>query len=135
MARRTDLMGVSGAETVIGAGVRLKGTLLSDSDIVIDGKLDGEIKAAGNVTVGVNAVIRADIKGTNVSVAGHVKGNIEASGETQITETGKVTGNITTGTLAIEAGAIFSGMTKMSQNEAESIVTESVDGPQKQDRS
>lgn len=117
MARKNDLAGVAGGETVIGAGVRIKGTLTSESDITIDGRLDGEIKAAGTVHIGVNGVIRSDITATNVNVEGQLKGNVEASGETTIASTAKVTGNIATSMISIESGALFIGKVTMTKTE------------------
>ena len=115
MARKNDLLGVAAAETVIGAGVKLKGNLAGDGDMMVDGLISGNLKSAGNISVGVNAIVKADIEAVNVAVLGQVDGNIKAAQETRIGETGRVKGNITTGTLAIEAGAIYAGTTVMTQ--------------------
>jgi cytoskeletal protein CcmA (bactofilin family) len=109
MARRDDVLGVTGAETIIGAGVTVKGDLSSESDMIIDGTVTGDIQAAGDITIGVNAHIKAHIRGLNVTVAGEVNGNIVAEGETTIRETGRVTGDVTAAGLAIASGGIFSG--------------------------
>lgn len=119
MARKTDTIGITGsAETIIGSGVSAKGTLVSESDITIDGTFSGEVKAAGNVTLGVNAQVKANISGDNITIAGQLEGNIVAGGETTISQTGKVKGDITTGLLAISSGAMFSGSTSMTQPES-----------------
>jgi len=115
MARKShdDALGVAGAETVIGTGVIVVGNLASDSDIAIDGNLDGNIKAGGNVTIGINANVKGDVEGTNVSVAGNLTGNIKADGEASILETGHVKGNIRASGLAITSGGIFNGRSLM----------------------
>ena len=115
MARRThdDALGVAGAETVIGTGVTVHGNLTSESDIVIDGNLDGQIKTAGNVTLGINAVVKANVQAANVTIAGSLKGNINAEGETTILETGHVDGDIHSIGLAISSGGVFSGRSIM----------------------
>lgn len=115
MARKTDALGVSAAETIIGAGVKLKGNLASDGDMMVDGLISGHIKSRGNVTIGVNAVIKADIEAANIAVLGQVDGNLTASHETQIKETGRVKGNITTANLSIASGAIFAGTSVMTK--------------------
>jgi cytoskeletal protein CcmA (bactofilin family) len=117
MARRThdDALGVAGAETIIGSGVIVRGNLTSESDIIIDGALTGHIKANGDVTVGVNARIKADIEATNVTVGGSVVGNITASGQASIRETGNVEGDIKATGLAISSGGIFIGRSLMEQ--------------------
>lgn len=115
MARRTheDALGVTGAETVIGTGVIVRGNLESESDIVIDGTLEGQIKTAGNVTLGINAIVKADIQGANITIAGSLKGNINAEGETVIRETGHVEGDIRCLGLSIASGGVFSGRSIM----------------------
>jgi cytoskeletal protein CcmA (bactofilin family) len=115
MARKSheDALGVTGAETIIGTGVVVKGNLASESDIIIDGTLTGHLKAGGNVTLGVNASVKGDVTAVNITVAGNLTGNIAAEGETTIRETGQVQGDITTTSLAVSPGAIFIGRSLM----------------------
>ena len=115
MVRRShdDALGVVGAETVIGAGVSVKGEIFSESDIMIDGTVNGIISTSGDVIVGVNANIKANIKAGNVTIAGHVIGDVVASGEAMIRETGQVQGDITASGLAITSGGIFVGRSHM----------------------
>lgn len=115
MARRAyeDALGVTGAETIIGTGVVVQGNVESQSDIIIDGTLKGDIKAGGNVVIGVNAYIAGDIVGVNISVAGELNGNITVEGEATIRETGQVTGDITATGLSIMSGGIFVGRSLM----------------------
>jgi cytoskeletal protein CcmA (bactofilin family) len=115
MARKTheDAFGVAGAETIIGTGVVVHGDLTSQSDITIDGFLKGKIKTEGNLTLGVNAQVTANIEATNVVVAGSLEGNITARGETTIRETGQVKGDITSLGLAISSGGVFIGRSLM----------------------
>ena len=115
MARRShdDALGVVGAETVIGNGVKIEGNIVSESDITIDGYLRGRIKTDGDVTVGVNAEIHGDIDAANISIAGSLTGNIAASGEATIRETGRVQGDIRAAALAISSGGYFIGTSSM----------------------
>jgi len=108
-----DLMGVSGTETIIGSGVIVKGDLHSDSDIIIDGSLTGDIKTSGDVVIGVNAQIKANVEATNVTVSGSLTGDITAAGEAAIRETGQVKGDIKAAGLAVSSGAIFIGRSLM----------------------
>jgi cytoskeletal protein CcmA (bactofilin family) len=111
MARKAheDALGVAGAETVIGTGVVVHGNLDSESDIAIDGILEGSIKTAGNVMIGVNADIKANIEASSIAIAGSVKGNITSEGETSILETGHLVGDVKAAGLAISSGGIFVG--------------------------
>jgi len=111
MARKE--LSLSGTETVIGSGVKLKGTLNSDGDISIDGELKGAIRSNGNLTIGPNASIEGNVSALNVHVAGLLEGNIKSENETSIEGSGKVKGDIHTALLSIQHGAIFSGQTVM----------------------
>jgi cytoskeletal protein CcmA (bactofilin family) len=104
------------AETIVGTSVKLKGNLKSDGDITIDGSINGEIKTKGTVNVGPNANIIASVKAKDVNVAGTVQGNIQATDRLNITETGRVFGDICANILHISSGAVFSGKSTMVEN-------------------
>lgn len=115
MARKShdDALGVAGAETIIGAGVVIHGELSSDGDIIIDGTLEGSIATQGDLTIGVNARIKANVSGRNVTVAGRLNGHIKAEGDALIRETGQVQGDITSAGLSIIPGGVFVGSSHM----------------------
>ena len=113
MARRDDALGMTGADTVIGAGVQVEGILVSEADIVIDGRLRGEVRAGGNVIIGVNAEVQSPIEAHAVTISGHLKGEVKATGEVTITATGSLTGDLTAAGLAIESGGVFNGRSKI----------------------
>ena len=113
MARRDDVLGTSGAETIIGAGVKVVGDLTSEGDIHIDGTYTGEIEANGDVTLGINAKVKGNIAARNVSVAGTLKGNIVAEGEAALRDSGHINGDITCISLNVEHGGVFVGRSRM----------------------
>ena len=113
MARRDDVLGTSGAETIIGAGVKVVGNLDSEGDIHIDGTYTGEIQARGDVMLGINAKVKGNVTARNVSVAGSLKGNIVAEGEAALRDSGHINGDITCLSLNIEHGGVFVGRSKM----------------------
>jgi cytoskeletal protein CcmA (bactofilin family) len=53
-----------------------------------------------------------------MSVAGEVRGNIQLSGRLEIFSSGKVFGEITVSSLAIEEGGVFRGKCDMGKNGA-----------------
>ncbi len=113
MARRDDVLGTSGAETIIGAGVKVGGNLESEGDIHIDGTYTGDIQANGDVVLGINAKMKGNVTARNVSVAGSLKGNIVAEGEAALRDSGHINGDITCISLNIEHGGVFVGRSKM----------------------
>jgi len=115
MARKIleDALGVAGSETIIGTGVTVRGNLHSESDITIDGTLNGDIKTTGDVTIGLNGRVTANVEAANITIAGTLTGDIHASGEVSIRETGHVKGDIKALGLAISSGAVFIGRSLM----------------------
>ena len=94
---------------VLSTDVEIKGTVKFTNDLVVDGKIEGEINSDGNLTVGENARIKAEIKTATVVVYGKVHGNITATDRVELKSSGEVVGDIKAKTLSIEAGAIFVG--------------------------
>jgi cytoskeletal protein CcmA (bactofilin family) len=94
---------------ILSTDVEIKGTVKFTNDLVVDGKIEGEINSDGNLTVGENARIKAEIKTATVIVYGKVHGNITATDRVELKASGEVVGDIKAKTLAIEAGAIFVG--------------------------
>ena len=115
--RKEEFAAASGAaETVVGTSVKLKGNLKSDGDITVDGSVNGEIKTKGTVTIGQNANIIANVHAKNVNVAGTVQGNVVATDRLNVSESGRVYGDISANILSISAGALFSGKSTMAEN-------------------
>jgi len=113
MARRADILGVSGAETVIGAGVVVEGDLTSEGDILIDGTFTGQVQTRGDITLGANAKVTGNLSARNITVTGWLSGNITADGEAAIGNTGHVSGDITCASLSVSSGGVFLGRCKM----------------------
>jgi cytoskeletal protein CcmA (bactofilin family) len=109
------------AETIVGTSVKLKGNLKSDGDVIIDGVVTGEVRTKGSVKIGPNANIIANVKAKNVSVSGAVQGNVEAADRLEISETGKVLGDISANVLSIAPGAVFSGKSVMVEVHKEDV--------------
>ena len=99
--------------TVIGEDSSIKGSIHSQQSIRIDGIFEGEINSQGEIFIGVNSHVNANIFGKHIVVAGEVVGNIEAIKSLQITKTGKVYGNIAGDQLLIEEGGIYKGNVNM----------------------
>lgn len=97
------------SRNVLSSDVEIKGTVKFTNDLVVDGKIEGEINSDGNLTVGENARLKAEIKTGTVVVYGKVHGNITASDRIELKASSEVVGDIKAKTLSIEPGAIFVG--------------------------
>jgi cytoskeletal protein CcmA (bactofilin family) len=111
--------GPSGPGTIVGANVKLIGTIQDASDITIHGRIEGEIVSSQAITITETAYIKGPVSGEIVTVAGKIRGSITATGKLEIMPTGKVFGSITCKDLSIRSGAIFIGKCTMPGGEKE----------------
>ena len=102
--------------TLIGAGTTLKGDIISNSDIRIDGAIKGNIQCAAKIIVGENGVVDGDVSGNQADIVGKVNGNIKAKELLQLRGNAVVNGNIYAGKLQIEPTATFNGQCHMGAN-------------------
>jgi len=103
------------AITFLGKDTEFEGKLRFNGILKIDGHLKGEISADGNLIVGEEGVIEADIHVSNIVVSGEIHGNISADQRVDILSPGKVFGNIQAPNVVIGEGVIFEGKTRMYQ--------------------
>jgi cytoskeletal protein CcmA (bactofilin family) len=100
-------------KTLIDEGAVVEGQLKFSGGVRIDGKVIGDvtIDPAGKCTlaVGASAVIRGDVYSYRVLVSGQVDGNIHALERIELTESARVNGDVTYGSISISHGAKVSG--------------------------
>jgi cytoskeletal protein CcmA (bactofilin family) len=108
-----DMAEDNGEVTIVGAGARLEGNVVSAGSLRIDGQVKGQINADGDVTLSPQSQVDADIRAQNVSVAGKFKGNVIVKGKAHLARGGRIDGNITSKTLVIEEGGLFHGQSIM----------------------
>jgi cytoskeletal protein CcmA (bactofilin family) len=99
-------------ETVIGANCHINGTLKSDGGIRIEGVFEGTLETTGNLVISETATVIAEVRAYNMSVSGSLKGNVTAN-KVEITETGKVWGDLAINSLLLHEGAYLKGQTNM----------------------
>jgi cytoskeletal protein CcmA (bactofilin family) len=96
---------------IIAEGVKIEGTLNFPGSVQIDGVVFGDIKSGGTLTISENAKVESNIKTTDAIIAGYFKGDIQASGQVEITSTGRFIGDLIQDKtlLTIEKGGVFKG--------------------------
>jgi cytoskeletal protein CcmA (bactofilin family) len=99
----------SAPRNVLSTDVEVKGTLKFTNDLIVDGRIEGEIQSDGNLTIGENARIKAEIRTATVTVHGKVHGNITANDRVDLKAGAEVVGDIKSKILTMEPGAIFVG--------------------------
>jgi cytoskeletal protein CcmA (bactofilin family) len=100
--------------SVISPELIVKGTLISAGDVQVEGKIDGDIRAAGLV-IGEKAIVVGDVYAEEAVVRGRVEGSIRAR-RVQLCATCHVEGNILHEALSVESGAFFEGNCRHTDN-------------------
>jgi len=103
-------------EKILDVDATMQGTLaFRDAvNLRINGSFEGTLDTKGTLTISETAVVKAEIRGENIVVAGRVYGNIIAERELKLIPPGHVTGNITTPRLNILEGAVLDGECHMT---------------------
>jgi excisionase family DNA binding protein len=79
----------------------------------INGTFEGKLEARGNLTIGENAKVKANIDGDKIIIAGKVTGDINATQSVSVIAPARVQGNISTPRLSVTDGAIIEGQISM----------------------
>ena len=105
------------AETIIALGVRVEGDFVSDGNVIIEGEVAGSVQAAGDLRVGDEAKIHADIVARNANISGEIRGNIQVSEKLELLASAKMIGDVTTNILSVASGAQVNGKITMDGRE------------------
>jgi cytoskeletal protein CcmA (bactofilin family) len=100
---------------VLSNDVEIKGSIKFGSELMFDAKIEGEVISEGNLTVGENAEITGEVRTRTVVIFGKVKGNLFVSERCELKANAQVEGDITSGTISIEEGAIFMGVSQVGK--------------------
>lgn len=88
-------------------GTIIEGSISSESNIRIDGLVKGTISTKGRLVVGVSGVITGDVICQNAEVEGTINGSMKVGELLSLKSTAKIEGDVITGKLSIEPGAVF----------------------------
>ncbi len=106
----------SSLETFISKDVTIKGELITDGIVRIDGNFEGNIRADGLI-IGKTGDIKGEVAAREIMVDGNIEGNISAQDTIEIKPDGKVQGDIQTVKLIISEGAYFVGRSSMQRTQ------------------
>jgi cytoskeletal protein CcmA (bactofilin family) len=99
---------------ILSSDVEIKGTIKFQKELLIDGKVEGEINSEGVLTIGENADIRGEIKTKSITVFGKVQGNITVSERCELKSKCTLQGDLKAARLIIEEGATFIGKSEVT---------------------
>ncbi len=100
-------------DTVIGEYTTFVGNVDSEGSLKILGKVEGDVKAGGDIYIESTSSITGNVYGSNVYMSGRVKGNIIAKGILHLQAQARLYGDIEVSSIVTDEGAIFQGGCKM----------------------
>lgn len=104
-------------------GSIIEGKISSDSDIRIDGTINGTLNCAAKVIIGPTGKVNGEINCENAVFEGVFEGVLKVQELLMVKENAVINGDITTNKLIVQAGAVFNvsctmGTNKPGQTEA-----------------
>src|SRR6516225_1540404 len=106
---------ITSGNTVIGPSILINGKLTGDEDLTVRGRVEGELSLTKTLIVEPSGVVKANVTVKNAVVSGVVVGNIQASESVELTQEGRMVGDIRAPRVIIVDGASFRGRVDMGE--------------------
>ncbi|MDH3284401.1 MAG: polymer-forming cytoskeletal protein [Acidobacteriota bacterium] len=103
----------------IGPSIQIKGELIGNEDLVIEGKVEGVVRLKDHhLTIGNQASIRATLEAKAIRVEGKVLGDVVANEKVELASGSTLLGDIVSPRIVISDGARFKGSVDMENKSA-----------------
>ena len=99
--------------TILAPEIEIKGDITISDNIIIYGKVIGNIHSNGNINTAEGSVITGDITAKSLSISGTINGNLDIEEKVILNSSGCLNGNIKANIISIDEGASFEGMCNM----------------------
>ena len=108
---------------VIVEGSKVIGDMITESNLRIDGVVEGNVTAASKVVIGQTGRIKGNLTCGSADIEGNIEGVLKVEGLLSLRTSAVINGEITTAKLQVEEGANFSGNCVMSNHRTTQKVT------------
>ena len=112
--------------SILGPEVEISGDVKVTGDLLIYGKVYGNIISKGAVNSAKGSLIKGDINAENASISGTVEGNLDVQSKVVLGRNSYLTGNLKAAIITIEEGAKFDGMCSMIKKQTATIKNETI---------
>jgi cytoskeletal protein CcmA (bactofilin family) len=96
-----------GAVNILSTGSEFEGKVKTEGDIRIDGRFVGDLVCHAKMIIGPSGNFTGTITCENAVIEGSFSGTLIVKGLLEVKEAGKLNGEIQTGKLIVQSGAIF----------------------------
>ena len=107
--------------SIIGPGMRIKGDLVTEGTVRVEGTIEGTIRAGKAVVVGKEGEVIGDVVTQDAVIGGRVRGTVTAESRLELQATAQIEGQISARAqhLVLEEGCRFNGQVQMVGDEAQ----------------
>ncbi|PIP35216.1 MAG: hypothetical protein COS92_08495 [Desulfobacterales bacterium CG07_land_8_20_14_0_80_52_14] len=110
-------MALKEGKTIIGEHITIEGDIRGQENLIIEGSMRGKIALEKHhVMVGPKGRFEGEIQADNVTISGHLIGNIFASGKVKITKEADFSGEIKAKSIAVEDGAFLKAIIELEKD-------------------
>jgi cytoskeletal protein CcmA (bactofilin family) len=96
--------------TYIAANSELQGTLRVESNLLVDGIVQGTVEVRGDMEISTSGLVEGpEVRAKNLVVHGSLKARVIVEGKLTLSCTARLEGDVTASTLNIEPGAYYLG--------------------------
>jgi cytoskeletal protein CcmA (bactofilin family) len=113
MAKQQSAPAPPGQANIIQQGTVLEGTVRSNGDVHISGKVIGRVEVKGKTVIMPGGEVEGEIDSGSARIGGRVKGEVTVRERLELNNSAVVEGDIITKKLIIEDGATFTGSCDM----------------------
>ena len=101
-------------KNILASDAVLRGSLEFDGTLLVKGSVEGKIiSKTGDVTIGSDAKVIADIDSTNANIEGEVNGNVTLREKCILTNGSVLVGDLISNTVELESGAVLWGKSQV----------------------
>ena len=105
---------LSKEQNKIAQGTTLKGDIVSEGSFRIEGELHGNLNLKGKVVIGETGIIKGEVVCENADIEGTFEGKLKVNDCLTLKSMAKISGQVVTDQLVVEAGASFNATCQMS---------------------
>ncbi|HET19866.1 MAG TPA: polymer-forming cytoskeletal protein [Chromatiales bacterium] len=107
-------------KTILARGCSLRGELISQGAVHVDGEFEGSILGASNVSIGVNGRVNGLIRSRSLIISGEFEGEIQCA-SLELMQQAKVRGDVRCEQMTVEKGGVLEGRCTRMNFEIEQV--------------
>jgi len=109
--------------SIIASGMMMEGTVESQGDIRVEGKIKGTLICKAKLVIGASGVVEGNIDALNANIAGQIEGSVLVRDVLQVQETARINGDVCTEKMNMQTGGLVTGQIKMGKEAKEILQT------------